>query len=516
MNDARLPQPFRRRAMKWIINQLWASISANLLLVLLLYSYPTTAVAQANGIFTPTGSMATARSGHTATLLLNGKVLIAGGSQERPSSAELYDPAIDTFTSTGDMTTPRYGHSATLLWDGRVLIAGGYYFRPLGTAELYDPSTGTFTPTGNMVSPQLGHRATLLSNGKVLLAGGGTDCTNNRDGCETADNPEIYDPETATFTATGDYADRSGDPWFGTEGLVGAPATLLPGGEVLIASEPAAELYNPLTGTFRVAGQMTRASSWPTTPGWQLGGIATLLADGNVLLAGGEIFEFDYLADAEIYDAASGNFTPIGLMTHARAAHTATLLTDGRVLIAGGATFPCVGMRCDADAFRDPDLYDPATRTFTPAGNMTAPRRDHTATLLMDGTILITGGFTYARGSSPTASAELYTPSTLVPAQIVTDLQFDRASVAAGSSYSVIFFGSNLTPQTFFDVRFTAPGSNASDFVLNWQRGIALSHDVSLDTALGNWTINGVRPHEIETDHTGIFFPVSATITVSP
>jgi len=190
--------------------------------------------------------------------------------------------------------------------------------------------------------------------------------------------------------------------------------TLLPGGEVLIASEPAAELYDPWTDTFRVAGQMTRASSWPT-PGWQLGGTATLLADGNVLLAGGEIFEFDYLADAEIYHAAGGNFTPIGQMTHARDTHTATLLADGTVLIAGGATFPCYfvngTLRCDAESFRDTELYDPATRTFTPAGNMIAPRTNHTATLLMDGTILITGGFTYARGSSPTASAEVYTPA---------------------------------------------------------------------------------------------------------
>jgi hypothetical protein len=131
----------------------------------------------------------------------------------------------------------------------------------------------------------------------------------------------------------------------------------------------------------------------------------------------------------------------------------------------------------------------------------------------MDGRILIAGGYTTSYAISN--SAELYSPSVLIPAQVVTELRFDRTSVLAGSSYSVNISGSNLTPQTFFDVRCTAPGSNASAVVLNWQRGIAASHDVSPDTAAGNWAINGVRAHEIESDHTGIFFPVSATMTVS-
>ena len=113
------------------------------------------------------------------------------------------------------------------------------------------------------------------------------------------------------------------------------------------------------------------------------------------------------------------------------------------------------------------------------------------------------------------SSAELYVPSVLVPAQIVTAFQFDRTSVAPGGSYLANISGSNLSGQTFFDVRFTAPGSQSSDVILNWQRGVVAVHSVTAAVASGRWAINGVRSHELETDHTGDFFPVSATINVS-
>ena len=124
----------------------------------------------ATGSFTPTGSMATPRLGATATLLSDGQMLVAGGSDDTHghavASAELYDPATGTFAPTGSMTTPRIGAMATLLADGRVLIAGGVsngdYLR---TAELYDPGTGTFTATGAMPAPRIGGTATILPNG---------------------------------------------------------------------------------------------------------------------------------------------------------------------------------------------------------------------------------------------------------------------------------------------------------------------------------------------------------------
>jgi hypothetical protein len=490
-----------------------------LLLLPVLLTYTASATMQTAGTFIPAGIMTTPRSEHTATLLLNGKVLIAGGTDPTRSgypslaSAELFNPDTGIFTATGNMTTRRSHHSATLLPDGRVLIAGGGASGTGATAELYDPSTGLFTPTGNMVTAQSWHRATLLNNGKVFITGGSLNLTSPN--WPIVANPELYDPRTGRFVATGDYAGRNIGNSYGTWGLVGAPAALLANGKVLIAGEPTAELYDPRTDTFSLTDQMTAYAFsrdslvGPLHPIYISGRTTTLLPNGNVLLVGGENEDLGWFA-AELYDSSIGKFKSIGAMAQPRDyGHALTLLRDGSVLITGdqlhfiGATT---------------EFYFPSTNSFAAAANMTRPRFLHTSTLLMDGRVLVAGGQACCGDSTVTSAstAEIYVPGVPVPASIVETVRFNGSVVAAGSSYEAEVAGSNLKPQMFFDVRFSSPQTSESDVALNWQSGRAARHVVPAGTAFGTWTINGVRAHEIETDHTGSFFPVSATMTVIP
>ncbi len=204
------------------------------------------------GTWTSTGSLAVARNFHTATLLLNGRVLVAGGAPDALqytslSSAEVYDPATGVWTATASMTSPRQGQTATLLTDGRVLIAGGYdqgYFGP--GAELYDPATGLWTVTGALGSARGVHTATLLPDGKVLAVGGNNNTINNPS-IVTLSSAEIYDTATETWTATNSL----------NAARTTHTATLLPSGQVLVAAGfnynlnvwlTSAELYGSAAG----------------------------------------------------------------------------------------------------------------------------------------------------------------------------------------------------------------------------------------------------------------------------
>jgi large repetitive protein len=303
------------------------------------------------------GNMMVARSGHTATLLLSGKVLIAGGPN---ASAELYDPKAEMFTATGDMTAQRSGHTATLLADaalpnsGKVLMVGG----GTQTAELFDPASGTFTATGEALVLRYRQTATLLKTGTVLIAGGGT---------LTA---ELYDVSSGAFMATGSM----------TVARTAATATLLASGEVLIAGggTAAAELYDPKSGVFTATGSMSEARSGHT---------ATLLADGTVLIVGPD-------ATAELYDPSTGGFAPVGNRITATSGFTATLRTEGTVVVAGGdTTVPC-GRSCGRFPVSQAsaEQFAQESEGFTATGSLITPRNRHTATLLGDGTVLVTGG----------------------------------------------------------------------------------------------------------------------------
>jgi WD40 repeat protein len=279
------------------------------------------------GTFSPTGPMNVVRvRGQTATLLQGGRVLITGGTDdslaENPlASAELYDPKTGKFVLTGSMVHARSGHTATLLQDGRVLVVGDYdrSFNTHTSAELYDPTTGQFVPTGSPIHVRNGHTATLLQDGHVLLVGGtGTGAYNDT----TPASAELYDPKTGKFILGGSMTTRR---WSGHT------ATLLKDGRVLIEGGNAssvqevplasAELYDPKTGRFSTTGSMAVGRDTQS---------ATLLLDGRVLVVGGD----DHTA--ELYDPRTGKFSKTGSTIVARDDHTATLLQDGRVLFAGG------------------------------------------------------------------------------------------------------------------------------------------------------------------------------------
>jgi hypothetical protein len=294
-------------------------------------------VAVAGGQFESTGSMETPRYLHTAALLSNGEVLIAGGLSVPTSppspldTAELFNPASASFTPTGNMTTGRANHKATLLADGSVLITGGGFVDTgvLATAELFNQSTGIFTPTGSMQTARVDDTATLLSNGKVLIAGG-------NDGTEDVATAELYDPSTGIFTPTGNM----------TTAREGHTATLLSNGTVLIAGGNGAtgdlvtaELFDPATAIFTPTGSLLSVQRFHT---------ATLLNDGTVLLTGGDYSvvvlydsqecrpRLESSRSAELYDPSSGMFAYTSYMVQSRALHTATLLTNGEVLVTGG------------------------------------------------------------------------------------------------------------------------------------------------------------------------------------
>jgi hypothetical protein len=165
----------------------------------------------ATGAFTATGSMAVGRELHAATLLSDGRVLISGGVTESLhssslDSAEIYDPTTGTFSPTGPMTEGRVFQTASLLPDGRVLIAGGlangrvYANNPtfLATAEIYDPATGTFAATGSMADMRSYHTATVFADGRVLVAAGAVDAS-----VTTLPSAELYDAATGTFGPAG-------------------------------------------------------------------------------------------------------------------------------------------------------------------------------------------------------------------------------------------------------------------------------------------------------------------------
>jgi hypothetical protein len=233
-----------------------------------------------------TGAMHVPRKYATATLLADGRVLVAGGARCPQSndggscvglaSAEIYDPKTGRFTVTGSMVTARFYQTATLLKDGRVLIAGGTATgsaaMALDDAEIYNPKTGKFSPVGSMASSRVTHTATLLANGLVLITGGQSSDLYPASGWDSA---ELFDPITDSFGSAGHMTlIRQGH----TATLLRDGRVLLVGGGDNLTTTQVAELYDPATITFASTGFLPNSIMLQT---------ATLLKDGRVFIAGG-------------------------------------------------------------------------------------------------------------------------------------------------------------------------------------------------------------------------------------
>jgi hypothetical protein len=372
---------------------------------------------------TPGGTFSTSSVGmvlprerHTATALNDGRVLFVGGqgaTNETYQQAEIFDSTnastqLWSSTKVGSLTVQqRLYHTATLLLDGRVLIAGSGQSGAGNTAELFDPATGAFTATtgtlkgGYLPKDLVGslntsgrsqHGAARLADGRVLLTGGGV--ATNQGGPQSA---ELFDPTTQLFTNTTTPM---------SHGRVLHTTLALPNGTVMVlggngtnlslSAIESSEIFDPAAN----AG----AGSW-TTIGSLNGRTNTApvrLADGRVLLTGGqsEYSGLDpmtangtstvaYSRTTQIYNPATGNWTSGGNLATARISHSTVVLSNGKVLVAGGIAGQTIN---NINNLTSAEIFDPSTNAWTSAGNMAIPRVNFGMVALPGNKVLVMGG----------------------------------------------------------------------------------------------------------------------------
>jgi hypothetical protein len=395
-----------------------AFLASGLAMALFVAGRMTILAANSLGLWTSLPALPSAHQDHTATLLGDGKVLVAGGfigalegtGLTYSGAAALYRPAFNDWISVSPMGTARGVHGAALAGNGMVVVAGGeptgaglfffttphcgdgLYRDQTSSVEAFDPATLGWTARASMSQKRADFSLVRLTDG-TLLAAGGADST----------AAEIYDGATDTWSSAGNM-----HSW-----RAGAAYTRLPDGRVLVAGgnygaiwpfcDSTAEVYDPSTNTWTSTGDMALDRRYATA-------IVVRVADGSrrVLVAGGSDNRFGtVVSSAELYDPATNTWTPTGSMTTPRSGHTATLLTaSGRVLVTGGSD--------GSSALSSTEVYDPKTGLWTALNSMAGARSRHTATQLLipfTTKVAIVGGADGSGGPGGLTSAELFQPT---------------------------------------------------------------------------------------------------------
>lgn len=279
------------------------------------------------------------------------------------------------------MPGPLWGAAAAVLEDGRVVVVGGSAgpssTSALATVEVFDPGSNSWAAAAPMLQARAYPAAATLADGSVLVVGG------SRNGLPL-DSAERYFPDTGTWVSAGTMSAPRTQ----------ATATVLLDGRVLVvgggsqgspgfASTNTAEIFDPATGTWTPTAPMSTARASDT---------ATLLSDGEVLVTGGASTyhgpKGTVTATAEIYDPKSATWHSAARMSVARYHHVAALLPDGRVLVAGGWALTSNSDKSLASA----EIYDPATDRWTATGSMATGRARGSIAALPDGRVLVVDG----------------------------------------------------------------------------------------------------------------------------
>ena len=348
------------------------------------------------GLWSTGPHLITGRERHTATLLRDGRVLVTGGSDGRNTAlatAEIYNPKTHRWTAAGRMSTPRLAHAATLLASGKVLVVGGIAVpmpsSTLASAEVYDPATNGWSAVAPMSGGRARPTATRLRDGRVLVVGGISLVQRGNEFFEGgASDAEIYDPVANRWSGTAPMALYRHDH----------TATMLADGRVLVAGGDASDQPGPLeTAEVYDPGQ-DRWLPVPSMGTGRLGHAATLLANGTVAVTGGIGAGITPFRAVEIYDPRLNSWSPRAPLADAHVGETAISLGTGAVLVVGTTDRS------------QPELYDPGHNRWLYTGP-TMLRYNQTATRLGDGRVLIAGGY----GLESLASSLIFDPNGVAP-----------------------------------------------------------------------------------------------------